>query len=212
MIISDQYGFLFVENLRTASSSLHQALRPLASVALGVTAAGKHLSLAEIYERFGAETVAPLYKCAVIREPVSYLWSLYRFHKRPGFDGQPHSTRDLSFEAFYSGDTHGWMRVPQAARFADPSGEYGLDLLIRFEDVSAGFSYLKFRLGLPNLLLPMVNTSDPSRPEVSPELAERIRADYAVDTELSERCGNHERTEEGFVPILVSTTARVEAV
>lgn len=207
MIVSHQYGFLFVANLRTASSSIHLALRPVASIFLDVTASGKHLSLSEITDRLGAARVAPLYKWAVIREPLSYLWSLYNFHKGPGFDGKPHSTRGLDFEEFYYADTHRWMRLPQCSRFADPSGTYALDLAIRYEHVSAGFSYVKFRLGLPNLLLPVVNTSEPSPPRVSSDLAERIREDYAADYEFIDRYGDRERTADGFVPVLRPTPA-----
>lgn len=202
MLISEHYGFLFVANLRTASSSIHRALQPLADVALEHTASGKHLGLAEITERFGAERVARLYTWAVVREPVSHLWSLYTFHKQPGFDGRPISTRGLSFEDFYFGDTHGWMRVPQWRRFVDATGAYRLDLLIRFEHLHAGFSYVKFRLGLPNVLLPALNASGGPPPRVAPDLVERIRSDYAVDYDTIARYGDRERTADGFEPVL----------
>lgn len=202
MIISERYGFVFVANLRTASSSIHHALQPLADVALDEPAGGKHLHLREVYDRFGATRIAPLYKWAVIRDPVSYLWSLYTFHKRAGFDGRPISTNDRSFEEFCLGDTHPWMRVPQSSRFADPEGAFGLDLLIKFEHVREGFSYLKFRLGLPNLLLPLLNLNQPSPAAVSPGLAERIRVDYRADYDCIARYGDRERSPGGFELVL----------
>lgn len=202
MIISERYGFLFVANLRTASSSIHHALQPLADVALDQPASGKHLHLREVYERFGAARVVPLYKWAVIRDPVAYLWSLYNFHKDAGFDGRSISTNHRSFEEFCLGDTHRWMRVPQSSRFADPDGAFGLDLLITYEHVREGFSYLKFRLGLPNLLLPLLNPSQTSPPAVSPELSARIRADYRADYDCIARYGDRERSPGGFHLVL----------
>jgi hypothetical protein len=202
MIISQPYRFLFVANLRTASSSIHEALAPLATASLAHTAAGKHLSLTGIHDRFGPERVAPLFAWAVIREPVSYLWSLYTFHKQPGFDGRPITTRGRSFEEFCFGDTHRWMLVPQSSRFAGPDGEFGLDLLIRYEHLSAGFSYVKFRLGLPNLLLRRLNVGAPSPARVPASLAERIREDYAADYECIARYGDRERSDARFVQVL----------
>jgi hypothetical protein len=211
MIISDRYGFLFVANLRTASSSMHLALGPLASIDLFETGSGKHYPLDEIYRRYGSERISPLFKWAVIRRPTEYLWSLYRFHERAAFDGKPHSTRGRTFEDFYTGDTHGWMKAPQSTRFVDPDGEYALDLLVHMDTLHEGFSYLKFRLGLPNVMLPRINRSGSvGSPRLSHELEERIRADYAADYDCIERYANRERTLDGFQRILESaaTAAR----
>jgi hypothetical protein len=202
MIVSEPYGFLFVANLRTGSSSLHQALKPVASIAFDHTAGGKHLALAEIYRRFGDQRVSRLYKWAVVRDPVAYLWSLYAFHKHAGFDGRPISTKGRTFEEFYEARQELWLPSPQAARFADPSGRYGLDLLIRFEHLREGFSYLKIRLGLPNLLLPRLNASEPAPPGISSEMDARIREDYAADYDCIARYGDRERGPGGFEAVL----------
>ena len=203
MIISDHFGFLFVANLRTASSSIHMALDRAATVILYETGKGKHYPLSEVYRRYGTERIDPLFKWAVIRRPVSYLWSLYEFHKAPAFDGKPHSTKGKSFEDFYFGDTHGWMTVPQWTRFLGPDGTYDLDFLVSMDQLSEGFSYVKFRLGLPNVVLPRVNQSGSSgAAEIPPDLEERIRSDYSVDYECIERYANRERTPEGFRRVL----------
>jgi hypothetical protein len=211
MILSEPHGFLFVANLRTGSSSIHQALKPVASVAFDDTGGGKHLSLAEISRRFGAQRISRLYKWAVARDPLEYLWSLYAFHKHPGFDGSPLSTKGRTFEEFYRARAELWMPMPQAARFVDPAGAYGLDLLIRFEHLREGFSYLKLRLGLPNLLLPSLNASQPSPPRIPPDLAEHIRDDYAVDYDCIARYGDRERSPGGFALVLRPTAPSVEA-
>lgn len=203
MIISDQYRFLFVANLRTGSSSIHQALDRVANVNLDETGEGKHYSLAEVYRRFGTERIDPLFKWAVIRQPASYLWSLYEFHRAPAFDHKPHSTKGKSFEEFYLGETHRWMKVPQWTRYLDPKGDYGLDLLLSMDQLSEGFSYLKFRLGLPNVLLPRINESSSKRPpEISADLEDRIRSDYVIDYECIERYANRERASGRFIRVL----------
>ena len=211
MIVSEPYGFLFVANLRTGSTSIHHALQPIATIAFDGTERGKHLSLAEITERFGAQRISRLYKWAVIRDPLEYLWSLYALHQRAEFDGMPSSTRGRSFDEFYSARSELWLPMSQAARFADPAGTYGLDLLIRFEHLREGFSYLKFRLGLPSLLLPRLNTSALPPTGISPALAERIRSDYAVDYDCIARYGDRERVSGAFELVLRPTAPASEA-
>ncbi|MDX1650571.1 MAG: hypothetical protein R3263_12030, partial [Myxococcota bacterium] len=64
-----------------------------------------------------------------------------------------------------------------------------------------GFSYVKLRLGLPNLLLPFTTRSAAAPPRIAPELRDRIREDYAADYAFLERHANRERTADGLVPI-----------
>ena len=201
MIISDPYRFLFVANLRTASGSIHTALEAVATVNIARTADGKHSTLGEIYAEYGASRIDPLFKWAVIREPTAYLWSLYQLHKQPGLAGAPHSTIGVTFEEFFAGDTHAWMRVPQSSRFLGPGSEYGLDFLITMDRLAEGFGYVKARLGLPNLLLPVTNaTTHPM--DVPDALRDRIREEYADDYVCIGRYGNRERTADGFQLIL----------
>lgn len=200
-MISDRYRFLYVANLRTASNSIHTALRSVASYAVDDTSAGKHQSLCEIYDQFGSDRIDPLFKWAVIRNPVEYLASLYEMHQRPAFAGLPHSTAGLTFEEFYQGDTHAWMRVPQSSRFRHPDGGFGLDLLITMDHLSEGFAYLKFRLGLPNLLLPHQNRTD-AEVDLPASLRGEILDTYAEDIDCIEEFGDRERTANGLHHIL----------
>lgn len=201
MIISDPYRFLFVANLRTASESIQTALESVATVNVARAAEGKHMTLGEIYAEYAASRIDPLFKWAVIREPTAYLWSLYQLHMRPAFAGEFHSTVGMTFEEFCGSDTHAWMLAPQSSRFVSPGGDYGLDFLITMERLVEGFGYVKFRLGLPNVLLPVTNVTE-HPPDVPDALRDRIRDEYADDYACIARYGNRERTADGFHLIL----------
>ena len=201
MIISDRFGFLFVANLRTASTSIHHALGEVGSLVWNATSGAKHATLADVHELLGARRIQHLYKWAVIRDPVAYLWSMYEFHKADAFDGKPHSTKGKTFEEFYRGEAHGWMRVPQSSRFLGPGGDYGLDFLITMDRLAEGFGYVKSRLGLPNVLL-LVTNATVQPPDVPDALQGRIRDEYADDYACIARYGNRERTADGFHLIL----------
>jgi hypothetical protein len=206
VIISDPYRFLYVANLRTASSSIHTALRSVATIIVNETSAGKHRTLTEIYQTYDATHLDALFKWAVVRDPEAFLWSLYQFHKQPAFNGKPISTAAKSFGEFYQPDRHQKMFMPQASRFLDQDGNFGLDFLITLDRLSEGFAYLRFRLGLPNLLLPVTNATE--EPAAIPhDLVERIRSDYRSDYECIKEYGNRERTTDGFVKVFAARRA-----
>jgi hypothetical protein len=202
VIVSERYGFLFLSNPRTASTSLRRVLRPLGNVVWRAPSGLQHAGLTDVYRILGPDRVSPLFKWAVIRDPVTHLQSMYDYYRRPGFHGTPLSTEGVSFTEFYFGDRHAPLTIPQASRFVAPDGNFGLDLLLAFESIREGFSYVKFRLGLPNLILPVTNRSQGPRPQLPPEVVEHIRVRHAVDYECRERFAGRERVGDRFPPVL----------
>lgn len=192
MLISLSHRFLFVANVKTASSSIEAALRPFAEIAISETRFGKHIGFAEIEERFDfifrKEPLANFFKFAVVRDPLDMLISLYASHQKPDFIGQPHYTGGLSFEEFLDRfrARQSWQLAPQASRLADRQGRLRMNYLIDFDRLEEQFAEVLRLIGLPEIALPRHNESpDVITPaDVPPALRRQIAQEYRQDRRI----------------------------
>lgn len=141
---------------KTGSTAVHQALGGRASMAVRHPTGLKHAQLFR-YERWikpyletqggtGFETIA------VVRDPVDWLGSWYRYRARDQIVGQPNSTRDISFDSFVQAwcqdDPPAFARVGSQARFCqNREGRMAVDHLFRYEARDALQDFLMQRLG-----------------------------------------------------------------
>ena len=114
---------------------------------------------------------------AVMREPVSWLGSWYRYRRRPFMAGRPNSTQDVDFETFVDGYTRGqrppYAEVGSQAKFLErPPNGTGVDHLFRYEDQESLRAFLESRLGCAVDLPGIANAS----PEAPMELSAGLRA------------------------------------
>jgi hypothetical protein len=192
MLISLTHRFVFVANVKTASTSIEAALRPYAEIAISETRFGKHIGLAEIEKRFDfifrKQPLDSFFVFAVLRDPVDMLVSVYASHHKPEFIGQPHYTGGLSFDEFLEifRRKQSWQLVPQAQRLKDRTGRLRMDYLIDFDSLEAQFQEVLSLIGLPPTTLPAYNESpDVFSPEnVSPEARRTIVETYRRDIRL----------------------------
>ena len=192
MLISLSHRFLFVANVKTASSSIEAALRPFAEIAISETRFGKHIGFAEIEERFDfifrKEPLANFFKFAVVRDPLDMLISLYASHQKPAFEGKPHYTGGLSFAEFLPlfRARQSWQLAPQASRLADRQGRMRMDYLIDFDRLEEQFAEVLRLIGLPEIALPRHNESpDVITPaDVPPALRRQIAQEYRQDRRI----------------------------
>jgi len=96
---------------------------------------------------------APLDVLAVMREPVDWLGSWYRYRRRPFMQGQRKSTHDLSFDAFVDAYTRGekppFANVGSQAKFLEPQKNgTAVTHLFRYEDQTGLQQFLQDRLGI----------------------------------------------------------------
>src|SRR6056297_3941191 len=89
---------------------------------------------------------------AVLREPVDWLKSWYRYRHREGLAGHPNSTRGMSFDVFVTDYCRGRQpahaKVGSPARFVrDGQGEIAVDHLFRYESQARLVRFLEERLG-----------------------------------------------------------------
>lgn len=137
---------------KTGTTALEAAFGPHADAAIHNPPGLKHMGvakwrsqLAPVFERKGKR---PLETVAVMREPVDWLSSWWRYRQRPALDGQQNSTAGQDFDAFIaawlSDDPPPSASVGSQARFLGG----GVDHLYRYEDLPRLARFLEERIGV----------------------------------------------------------------
>lgn len=177
---------------KTGTHAYTQALAPLASMVVTDPPDLKHAPVYR-YNRFFRPMFdkmggADLELVAVIREPLSWLGSWYRYRLRDELVGKPASTRGVSFDDFAlasCGDTPpAFANVGSQARFTEsrPNGTR-VSHFFRYEDQAGLRAFLTQRLGpLPEI--PEVNVSPSRDLALSAAVEAQVRALRADDFAL----------------------------
>jgi hypothetical protein len=200
MLLSLNRKFLFIANLKTASTSIERVLAPFCELRLTQANHGKHQSFVEIAERFrwllGCTHVEDLFIFGIIRDPVDYVLSLYNSHKRDQFKTNAKLyTGDMNFEQFIA------QWVPKNAdqlknqhlRFVSAEGRLVTNLLISFDKLEAGLEIVANKVGAPDLLtLPKANASPSgmTRNDLTKEQIDWIESRFRRDREFIDRHAN----------------------
>lgn len=192
MLIGLNRKFIFIANLKAASSAIEQVLKPLAEIAVIDASADKHMPFSEIERRFGwvFDTV-PREKFmifGVMRDPVDFVLSLYNSHTHISFRIIfPHLyTGGMSFDRFIDEwcVENSQQLVPQFQRFTDKNGAVGANFIISHDQLLDGMRAIAAAIGAPQLLsLPKVNVSNPRlrRGDLTPRHLAWISQRFADD-------------------------------
>lgn len=140
---------------KTGTTAFQAALRNRADLVISDPPELKHAPLYRynrwIRPMFEKVCGAELEVAAVMREPVSWLGSWYRYRQRPALDGNPNSTKGVSFDdflhAYCKGKPPAFANVGSQAKFleAQPNG-CKVSQLFRYEDQEALKKFLEQRL------------------------------------------------------------------
>ena len=153
---------------KTGTTALAQVLGPRADIVVNDPPELKHAPVFR-YNRFfrpmfeKACGVDSMDIMAVMREPVDWLGSWYRYRRRPFTQGTPASTHDVSFDEFVKEyckeERRSFANVGSQAKFLAPRPNgTRVTHLFRYEDQDAILSFLDERLsGVPEL--PKANVS-----------------------------------------------------
>jgi len=195
MLVFWKQRIVFLAVPKTGTTALEAALAPHASSAILDPPGQKHVSarryrnmLAGFFESRGRH---PMETVAVMREPVGWLHSWYRYRQRPFLAGKPASTRDIGFDDFVAA----WLRperpaladVGSQARFlTDAQGRLAVDRLFRHDRMAEVTAFFEDRLGV-GLDLPRLNVSPARDLLLSPEMDKRLRAEAAPEFALWDR-------------------------
>ena len=168
---------------KTGSTALEGALAPRASIVLRDPPQLKHAPCYR-YKRFlrpffvqaGGQTPELM---AVVRHPIDWLGSWYRYRTRPDLDGHEHSTRSVSFDDFVleycKGQPAPFAAVGSQAKFLlIGEDELGVEHLFQYEAQPAIIGYLETRLDM-SISLKQKNVSPAMDLTLSPDVDQRLR-------------------------------------
>jgi hypothetical protein len=174
---------------KCASTALAAALAPAADLDLQEPPALKHMTPAAfdagLRGELEREAGGRFTSVALMREPVDWLMSWYRYRTRPRMLGTPVSTAEISAAGF----AQAWLGEPRPA-FADVSsqarfltgggGRVLADRLFRYEDLPGLIAFLA-AAGIAAAPLRKVKVSPPADSALPEDLAARLRARLAPD-------------------------------
>lgn len=190
VFFKERLAFLSVP--KTGTTAYEEVLRDRADLVISEPPQLKHAPVYR-YNRF----IRPMFLrvcdveldvMAVMREPVSWLGSWWRYRQRPFMDGKPNATHGISFDefvlAYMKGKKPGFADVGSQANFLErqPNGT-GVTHLFRYEDQARLQEFLGTRLGV-TLDLPRRNVSPEMSVDLSPGVEERFRRKCAAEFDL----------------------------
>ncbi len=177
MLVFFKERLAFLSVPKTGTTAYETALAPRADMVISEPPMLKHAPVYR-YNRF----VRPMFLkvcdvelelMAVMREPISWLGSWYRYRRRPFMQGKPNATFDVSFDEFIlgymKGNKPGFADVGSQLNFMAPQPNgTGITHYFRYEDQPRLKSFLEQRLDV---------TLDLQRENVSPEMDLALSAD-----------------------------------
>lgn len=177
---------------KTGTSALERALGAKASTIFRDPPGLKHTNargfekkFRHLFERPNLPSIETM---AVMREPIAWLGSWYRYRQRDALNGHPNSTRSVSFdqfvEAYLSDIPPPYAHLGSQARFiTDNQGDLLINHLFSYNDLESARHFLERRLSL-KIELPKVNVSPRAKLDLSPDLDAALRQRCVLDFEI----------------------------
>lgn len=140
---------------KTGTTALEAALARKAEVVFRDPPNLKHTGAHHFIQSLGpflaTKDVHDLELICVLRHPISWLGSWYRYRSRPYLDGHPNSTKGISFDTFVNeylkGKSEPWAQVGKPEKFIRKnSGEVVVDHLFQYEQLDKLIEFLQSRL------------------------------------------------------------------
>lgn len=193
MLVFWKQKLVFLAVPKTGTTAYEQALSPLASMLILDPPELKHAPLYR-YNRFfrpmfeKAARTDDMETLAVIREPIDWLGSWYRYRQRPFMQGRPNATFDVSFDdfvdAYMQGKPPGFANVGSQARFLEPRPNgTAVTHLFQYEQQDKLISFLEDRLET-SITLPRANVSPEMTLNLSPGVEKKLRRKMAEEFDL----------------------------
>lgn len=192
MLVFFKERLAFLSVPKTGTTAYETALRSRADMVISEPPILKHAPVFR-YNRF----IRPMFLkvcdvelelMAVMREPISWLGSWYRYRRRPFMQGKENATFDVTFDefvlAYMKGQKPGLADVGSQSNFmaAQPNGT-GITHYFRYEDQARLQAFLKDRLDVA-LELNRENVSPKMELTLSPETEERFRRKFSDEFDL----------------------------
>ena len=190
MLIFWEPRLVFLAMPKAGSTAIEAALEPLASAAILRPEPLKHTNISKFHQYLGpwleAQASAPFSTVALMREPVDWLRSWYRFRQRDDHDDALHQVEDTTFARFaadYSRpDGPERLNIGRQSDFLI-DGARRVDHIFRYEDFAAFVEHLEDRLNCA-LEMPRLNVPPSADVELDAADEDRLREAMWQDMEL----------------------------
>ncbi len=189
MLVFANDKLVFLSVPKTGTTAYEAALAPRASMVVRDPPELKHAPVFRYnrffrpaLEKFAGEGFDIL---AVMREPVDWLGSWYRYRRRDGMQGTKNSTHDVTFDAFVQaymqGDRPAFANVGSQAKFLEPQKNgTAVTHLFRYEDQAGLDAFLSERLSV-KIDTKRLNVSPDGQTPLSPETLEKLRRKFEAE-------------------------------
>lgn len=199
MLVFYKANLAFLSVPKTGTSAYETALSPHADMIISEPPALKHAPVYR-YNRF----IRPMFLkvceteldvMAVMREPISWLGSWWRYRQRPFMQGKPNATHGISFDdfvlAYMKGQKPGFADVGSQLKFLErqPNGT-GVTHLFRYENQERLQAFLTERLGV-TFELGRENVSPEISLDLSSDVETRFRRKFSDEFALYDSIGPH---------------------
>ncbi|MEL6477278.1 MAG: gamma-glutamyl kinase [Pseudomonadota bacterium] len=191
MIVSVQHRFVLLCMPKCASHALIDAIGDRADMVIRHPQGAKHCNLRKYNRQLRpfveSFSEVPIETLCLMREPLDWLNSWWRYRQRPALNGHRNSTSGLSFDSFVVRYLEGAApadTIGRQARFlSDKDGNVGVDRLYRYERIDDLAGWISDRTGW-TLRLEQKNVSPKAEWTLSPEVRARAEQEMARDFEI----------------------------
>lgn len=193
MMISIEHKIAFLAMTKTASTSIQQALNPHCDIVFRFNPGVKHISYRK-YQRFVQPYLenlgyADIETTCVIREPIDWLFSWYKYRSRDEISKMPQSTKDISFDEFvakYLDAPEKEKGIGRPSRFiAMHKSDLRVDHIYKYENLPLYRDFLETRFGR-SFTFEHMNASPTHNFSLAPDLTARLQEYFALEYEIYE--------------------------
>src|SRR4051794_38890952 len=179
MFAMPEHGFVFLSTTKTGSTAIENAFAGRAAIMFRQPPSLKHMNarafqrmVAPILEEHGHPRDSYELAC-VVREPVDWVASWWRYRSRTQAAGTPRYTGGMSFDEFADRGVGRQIRLGNLKRFViDAEGNAVVTRLFRYDRLDNAVAWIAKQAGMPTPELRAANVS----PERTLTMSSRTRA------------------------------------
>ena len=192
MLVFWDAGLVLLATPKTGTHALEAALGDVADMAFRHPPRFKHMKLTWAVTTLHRLIESPEWErfrtVAVMREPLDWLGSWYRYRQRPGQEQARNSTHGISFDDFVTeymkGKRAAFAQVGSQTKFLEPQNNgTAVTHLFRYEDQDGLRRFLSNRLEI-EIETRRMNSSPAMALALDPDVEQRYRRKFAVEYQL----------------------------
>ena len=186
MMAVPESGFVFLSTTKTGSTAIENSFARYAQIVARRPVSLKHINVrgfnhgfAPILNNHGYPRNTYELVC-VVREPVDWVASWWRYRSRPEAEGKDSFTGNVSFDEFAEQIVAGEIDLGSLTNFVQrKDGRVGIDRMWRYENIDRMAEWMAERIGIPTPPLRPANVSPDRQTNVAPATRARLEEFYA---------------------------------